>query len=152
STGIGAPYDDANVAQDDRRVVRTQVTGAWWTNAALVQRLGLTNDQKAKIERTFENHRVSIVSTTDLVEKEEAQLARLLGAESVDRSALFAQIDRVIQARSEMERANAAMTVEVREHLTRAQWLLLPRTTLTITATGASEGRPLTLIPAPPTP
>jgi Spy/CpxP family protein refolding chaperone len=152
STGIGAPYDDANanpnVVQDDRRVVRTQVAGAWWTNGALMQRLGLTNDQKVKIERTFENHRVSIVSTTNLVEKEEAQLARLMETEPVDRNALFAQIDRVIQARSEMERANAAMTVEIREHLTRAQWLLLPRTSLTITPAGATPPPSL----APPTP
>src|SRR5438876_2786141 len=36
----------------------TQLSNAWWTNTALVQRLGLTDDQKAKIERAFENHRL----------------------------------------------------------------------------------------------
>jgi len=101
------------------------VGGAWWTNTALVQRLGLTDDQKAKIERTFENHRQSIVSSTELLEKEEAQLARLLEADPVDRNAVLTQIDRVVQARGEMERVNAGMTMEMREILTRAQWMQL---------------------------
>jgi Spy/CpxP family protein refolding chaperone len=102
----------------------------------------LTDDQKAKIERTFENHRLSIVSTTSALEKEEAQLERLLAAEPTDRNAVFTQIDRVIQARSEMERESALMTFEMREHLTRTQWLQLPRSNLTIsTAAPAGAGQ-----------
>jgi TonB family protein len=104
---------------------RRDAGGAWWTDAALVQRLGLTDDQKSKIERTFENHRQTIVSGTALLEKEEAQLARLLAADPLDRNAVLTQIDRVVQARGEVERANAAMTLEMREHLTRAQWAQL---------------------------
>ena len=105
---------------------RTFGAGAWWTNTALVERLGLTDDQKLKIERAFENHRLKIVSTTELLEKEEAQLARLLAADPLDRNAVLGQIDRVISARGEMERENAAMTLEMREVLTRAQWAQLP--------------------------
>src|SRR5262249_3032982 len=98
---------------------------AWWTDTALVQRLGLTDDQKAKIERAFENHRQQIVSATETLEKEEAQLDRLLAAQMVDRNAVLTQIDRVIQARGEVERANSAMPLEMREYLTAAQWLQL---------------------------
>jgi len=101
--------------------------GAWWTNTTLVSRLGLTDDQKTKVERAFENHRVDLSTKTDLLNKEEAQLTRLLEAETVDRNAVFTQIDRVIQARGELERANAAMTLEMREALTRAQWMQLPQ-------------------------
>jgi len=104
---------------------KTWPSGAWWTNTALVQQLGLTDDQKTKIERTFENHRQSIVSSTAMLEKEETQLGRLLEAESLDRNAVLTQIDRVVQARGEMERANAAMTLEMREILTRPQWMQL---------------------------
>jgi TonB family protein len=99
--------------------------GAWWTNAELVQRLGLTDDQKSKIERTFENHRPAIVAGTSLLEKEEAELARLLAADPLNRNAVLTQVDRVVQARGEVERANAAMTLEMREQLTRAQWAQL---------------------------
>jgi Spy/CpxP family protein refolding chaperone len=148
SAGTGAPYDDGNLPQDEQRVVRTQVPGAWWMNVALMQRLGITEDQKARIEKTFDNHRQAILSTTDQLEKEEASLARLLDAEPVDRNAVFTQIDRVIQARSEMERAAAVMTLEMREYLTRAQWEQLPRTSLTIGATGLAVTAP-SPVPAP---
>jgi Spy/CpxP family protein refolding chaperone len=140
STVIGAPYDDGTLPQDEKKTVRTQVSGAWWMNTTIVQRLGITDDQKAKIERTFENHRQSIMSTTAQLEKEEAGLARLLDTETVDRNAVLSQIDRVTQARSEMERVAAVMTLEMREYLSRAQWEQLPRTTVTIGATGVAVG------------
>ena len=104
---------------------RPSATGAWWTNSVTAESLGLTADQKTKLERTYENHKQKIVSSTETLEKEEAQLARLLAAESLDRNAVFTQIDRVVQARGEVERANSAMTMEMRETLTRAQWLQL---------------------------
>jgi Spy/CpxP family protein refolding chaperone len=94
----------------------------WWTNTALVARLGLTDEQKTRIERAFENHRENLASNTELLNKEEAQLGRFLEAESIDRGAVLSQIDRVIQARGEVERVNAAMTLEMREVLTSAQW------------------------------
>ena len=103
--------------------------GAWWTNKALVDRIGLTDDQKSRIERAFENHRSNIESNQKALEKEEAQLGRLLDAEKVDRGAVLSQIDRVTQARSELERTNSVMTLEMREVLTRTQWSQLPQTT-----------------------
>lgn len=106
-------------------VIVTVASGAWWTNATLVNQLGLSEDQKAKIEKTFENHRLNLESSKALLEKEEARLARLLEAETIDRNASLAQIYRVVNARGEMERVNAAMTLEMREHLTRAQWVQL---------------------------
>lgn len=122
--GRGTP-GGVNLPTPLRGPVTKKTDGAWWTNTALVQQLGLTDEQKAKIERAFENHRQTIVSSTAQLEKEEAQLARLLEAEPLDRNAVFTQIDRVVQARGEMERANAAMTLEMREYLTRAQWMQL---------------------------
>jgi Spy/CpxP family protein refolding chaperone len=155
STGTGAPYDDAAAAlqslqnaQTDLRTARTQVAGAWWMNNALMERLGITDEQKAKIERTFENHRQAIVSNTDALEKEEAQLARLLDAEPVDQNAVYTQIDRVVQARGEMERINSVMTLEMRQQLTRAQWDQLSRTNLTTGAAGRG-GRTVVPVPAP---
>jgi Spy/CpxP family protein refolding chaperone len=149
STGTGAPYDDAIGPQNDTRAVRIQTSGgAWWMNTALMQLLGITDEQKAKIERTFENHRQAIVSSTDALEKEEAQLARLLDAEPVDQNAVYTQIDRVVQARGEMERINSVMTLEMRQHLTRAQWDQLSRTNFTTGAAGRG-GRTVVPVPAP---
>jgi len=119
SAGTGAPYDGQSAA------AVAPPGGAWWTNTALVQRLGLSGDQKTKIERAFENHRQNIVSSTDLLEKEEAQLARLLEAEAIDRNAVLSEIDRVTLAQREVARATAVMTLEMRGSLTRVQWMQL---------------------------
>jgi hypothetical protein len=101
------------------------VPTAWWTNTALVTKLGLSDVQKSRIANTFEAHRQNLASSKDQLEKEEAQLAKLLEAESIDRGSVFFQINRVIQARGEMERVNATMTLEMREQLTRPQWMQL---------------------------
>jgi len=100
---------------------------AWWTDTALMTRLGLTDLQKARIETSFQAYRQNLTSAKETLEKEEAQLSRLLDADSVDRSAVTIQVNRVIQARGEMERLNAAMTLEMREQLTRTQWAQLQR-------------------------
>jgi TonB family protein len=104
--------------------IRSQ-SGAWWANTATIARLGLTDDQKSKLEKTFESHRQDLANRTETLNKEEAQLSKLLEADPLDRNAVFAQIDRVTQARSELERANSVMTMEMREVLTRAQWMQL---------------------------
>jgi Spy/CpxP family protein refolding chaperone len=99
--------------------------GAWWTNTIVLSALGLSDDQKTKIGRVFENHSRNIMNSTGFLEKEEMQLARLLEAESVDHVAVLTQTSRVIQSRGEVERETAAMTLEMREQLTRDQWMKL---------------------------
>ena len=91
----------------------------------IISGLGLSEDQKAKIARAFDNHSRNIVNNSALLEKEEAQLARLLEADPVDHGAVLNQTNRVIQARADVERETAVMTLEMREQLTRPQWLKL---------------------------
>lgn len=98
---------------------------AWWTDTALMARLGLTDLQKSRIESSFLAYKQNLTSAKETLEKEEAQLSRLLDADSIDRSAVQLQTQKVILARGEMERLNAAMTLEMREQLTRAQWVQL---------------------------
>jgi hypothetical protein len=99
--------------------------GAWWTNADLVTKLGLTDDQKARIQRAYENHRQNLTTDSAELNKQETQLATLIAADPIDHNAVLSQIDRVAQARADLERTNAAMTLEMREVLTAAQWMQL---------------------------
>jgi len=107
-----------------RMVVRANA-GAWWTNTALLTRVGISDDQKTRIERTFDAHKQNLTTTKDQLEKEESQLDKLLAADTLDHGGIVAQINRVVQARSDMERANSLMTLEMREVLTKAQWTQL---------------------------
>ena len=47
------------------------------------------------------------------------------GADPPDEGKLLAQIDRVAQARAELEKANARMLLGIRRELTHEQWLKL---------------------------
>ena len=120
--------------------------GAWWSDSNLVSRLGLSEDQRSRIERSFTNHRLNLEASRDNLQKEEAQLARLLDAEPFDRNAVQGQIFRVTNARGEMERENAAMTLEMREQMTRAQWnqlqALAPRATVMVDVPLSPVGDP----------
>src|SRR5206468_3646112 len=79
-----------------------------------------------KVEATFDQNRQAIVQNTADLAKEEAALARMLEADPLEPAkAVTAQIDRVIQARGELERTNSKMTLEMRQSLTRAQWVQL---------------------------
>ena len=102
-------------------------TAAWWTNANTVALLGLSDDQKSKIEKVYESHKQNIATGSELVGKQEAQLATMLAADPVDHNAVLGQIDRVAQARADLERTNSGMTLEMREVLTAAQWTQLQK-------------------------
>jgi Spy/CpxP family protein refolding chaperone len=106
--------------------VRQYLPGAWWTNANLVTQLGLTDDQKTKIEKVYENHKANIAMDSTTVTAQEMKLSELLAVDPVDHNAVLGQIDRVAQARADLERTNSAMTLEMREVLTATQWAKLP--------------------------
>jgi protein CpxP len=96
--------------------------GRWWTDPSLVQRLGLTADQQKRIDTLFQQNRLKLIDLSAGVQKEEALLEPLLEADRPDESQVLAQIDRVAQARAELEKANARMLLGFRGVLTLDQW------------------------------
>jgi hypothetical protein len=111
--------------------IASQPNAAWWTNAALVARLGLTAEQMKKVEATFDQYRQTIVANTSDLAKEEAALSRSLESDPLEPvKTISAQIERLIQARGELERTNSKMTLDMRQILTRAQWVQLQMETL----------------------
>jgi len=128
-TGLrGGPAAGANVpvlVAPQTPGVASRSNDAWWTNAAVVARLGLIEDQKKKIEAIAERHRQPLAQNKADLEREEAALARMLDAEVLEARVITAQSERVVAARAELERTNSKLTLEMREILTRAQWAQL---------------------------
>jgi Spy/CpxP family protein refolding chaperone len=104
------------------RVFRPGPPGRWWTDPALIQRLGLTTDQQKRIDTLFQQNRLKLIDLSAGVQKEEAILEPLLEADRPDESQVLAQIDRIAQARAELEKANARMLLGFRGVLTLEQW------------------------------
>ena len=96
--------------------------GKWWTNSALVQKLGLNDTQVQKIEKIFQDHRTQLIDLRANVEKAEAVLEPLVEAEHPNEAQVTAQIDKIAQARANLEKSNAQMLLAIRQVLTVDQW------------------------------
>lgn len=96
--------------------------GKWWKNSALVQKLGISDAQVQQIEKIFQDHRMQLIDQRASLEKEEARLEPLIEADRPDEGQVTAQIEKVAQARANLEKSNALMLLAVRQVLTVEQW------------------------------
>ena len=96
--------------------------GRWWTRPQVAQKLGLTADQTKKMDDVFQQYRLKLIDLNAAVQKEEAIMEPLVSAEQPDEAKIVAQIDKVAQARAELEKANARMLLGIRRLLTQEQW------------------------------
>ena len=96
--------------------------GKWWTRPDTAQKLGLTADQIKKMDDIFQQHRLKLIDLDAAVRKEEVIMEPLISAEQPDEAKIVTQIDKVAQARAELEKANARMLLGIRRLLTQEQW------------------------------
>jgi Spy/CpxP family protein refolding chaperone len=99
--------------------------GRWWDDPEFIKKLGLSDDQQKKMDEIFNSARLKLIDLFAAVQKEEAIMEPLVAADPPDENKLLAQIDRVAQARAELEKANARMLLGIRSQLTHEQWLKL---------------------------
>jgi hypothetical protein len=83
-------------------------SGRWWTRPEVIEQLGLSADQRKNLDDILQQH-----------------LEPLVSAQPPDDAKVTAQIDRVAQARAELEKANSRMLWQVRRVLTPEQWTQL---------------------------
>lgn len=96
--------------------------GRWWSEPAVVSRLGLTADQQKQMDAVFQQNRPKLIDLNAALQKEELALEPLLNTDRPEEAKTLAQIDRVAQARAELEKANARMLLGLRAALTPEQW------------------------------
>lgn len=104
------------------RAMRMGPRGKWWSDPATAQRLGLTADQQKKMDELFQESRLKLIDLSAALRKQEAILEPLLAADRPDEAKILSQIDRIAQARAELEKANARMLLGIRNMLTPDQW------------------------------
>jgi Spy/CpxP family protein refolding chaperone len=73
----------------------------------------------------FEQSRLQLIDLKANVEKQNAMLEPLLSANPPDTTKAMAQIDKVAEARAELEKADAKMLLGIRGVLTPDQWTKL---------------------------
>jgi Spy/CpxP family protein refolding chaperone len=96
--------------------------GRWWNNPQVVEKLNLTDDQRKSMDDILQQNRDGLIDMRGNVEKAEGALEPLINADQPNESAILAQIDKVAQARAELEKANARFLLALRAKLTPDQW------------------------------
>jgi Spy/CpxP family protein refolding chaperone len=99
--------------------------GMWWKNPRVVTLLTLTPEQQKKMDSIFEESRLKLVDMHANVQKAEIPMEALLAANPPDTAKVLAQIDKLAEARKELEKADARMLLGIRGVLTPDQWTKL---------------------------
>ena len=102
--------------------IRVVGRGKWWKDSALMQKIGVNEDQVRTIEKIFQDHRLQLIDLHAALEKQEAMLEPMVEADQPEEAQVVAQIDKVAQARANLEKSDALMLLAIRRVLTVDQW------------------------------
>ena len=91
--------------------------GLWWHDHGFAKNLKLRPDQQTRMDQIFQQNRGALLNRFQSVMQAQAQLDTLAKSASPDEGALFAQIDRVAQARAELEKANTHYLLQLRKEM-----------------------------------
>lgn len=95
--------------------------GRWWDDKHYVKQLKLSEDQQRHMDAIFEQSRPVLINRLESLQREEQRMETLTHAKALDEAALFAQIDRIEQARAELGKATAHYLVQLRSELDAGQ-------------------------------
>jgi Spy/CpxP family protein refolding chaperone len=135
----GAPWEAKRPPME--RAFHGGPGGRWWDNPELAQKLALSTDQQKKMDDIFQQSRLKLIDANASLQKEEAILEPLISADQPEEPKVLAQIDRVAQARAELEKSNARMLLGLRRVLTPEQWKKLQEQRREGHGRGGFEGR-----------
>jgi len=96
--------------------------GHWWNNPKIVEKLKLSDDQRKAMDGILLAHREKLVDLRGTLEKAELEMEPLMRDDQPNEAKILAQIDKVAQARAELEKANARFLLAIRGKLTADQW------------------------------
>jgi hypothetical protein len=69
------------------------------------------------MDAVFSQNRNALIARYEGLQQAEAQMDQLAKSPTLDEAALFAQIDRVAQARAELEKANTHLLLQLRKEM-----------------------------------
>jgi Spy/CpxP family protein refolding chaperone len=100
-----------------RRGLQLGPPGRWWDDKHFAKQVQLRPDQQRRMDSIFEQNRTVLLKRYESLEQEEQKMLTLTQARTLDENALFAQIDRVEQARADLEKANTHLLFQIRSEM-----------------------------------
>ena len=89
----------------------------WWDDKSFVKNLKLRPEQQTRMDAIFDQNKNALVSHLQNLRQAESQMEELSKSPTLDEAALFTQIDRVAQARADLEKANTHMLLQIRKEM-----------------------------------
>ncbi len=99
--------------------------GRWWNSTQAIEKFKLTEQQRKSMDAIYQKDRTGLVDLHGNLEKAELAMEPLMNEDQPNESLILAQIDKIAQARAELEKANARMLLGLRKELTPDQWKLI---------------------------
>jgi len=101
--------------------LRLGPTGRWWDDKKVAKVVGLDSRQQQRMDDVFNANRDTLMTLYKNYQHEESLLAKITRSRELDENQIFQQIDRVTQARGELEKATAHYQLQIRKELTADQ-------------------------------
>ena len=113
--GNGSSADNkSESAGTQRNGLQLGPPGRWWDDKHFAKSLKLRSDQQQRMDSLFEQNRPVLLRRYEALEQEQLRMEGLLHASVLDEGGLYAQIDRISQARADLEKANTHYLLQLR--------------------------------------
>jgi Spy/CpxP family protein refolding chaperone len=96
--------------------------GKWWENEKVVQEVGLTGEQQAKIRDLVFEHAMSMIDLKANLDRRELELANAVDRTDFDAAAVRSAFSAMQAARQKLETEHFELTIAVRQMLSPEQW------------------------------
>jgi Spy/CpxP family protein refolding chaperone len=101
--------------------------GKWWKRPRIAAEIGLSPEQAREIESVFIRSRGKLIDLKAELEKRQGELQDSIEDSSADRDDVAERIEKVEDARAELQKARALMLLDMKQVLRQEQWERLNR-------------------------
>jgi len=101
--------------------------GRWWDDKKTVKSLNLRSEQQQRMDGIFEANRGSLVSLDENLQREQERFVSMPREDLQDETKVFAAIDRIAQARADLEKAKFHVLLQIRKEMDPQQVAALDR-------------------------
>ena len=124
--GANAPMGGPNgsAGQDNRTAESPARTGLqlgppgrWWDDKSFVKSLKLRPEQQTRMDAIFDQNKGTLLTRLQNLTQVESQMDEIAKSPNPDEASLFTQIDRVAQARAELDKAYTHYLLQIRKEM-----------------------------------
>ena len=119
--GGSASSQDTRNAGVTRNALQFGPVGRWWDDRSVAHQVGITAQQQKKMDSIFNANRSAILESYKAFLKAQSNLEKVNKDAAADKTAVFAAVDAVNQARSVLQKNTLAMLMQIREQMDAAQ-------------------------------